>query len=170
MPHAVFEPGNVSATADLTAMARSLIPGVEPGMGIRNIFEQRRMKRALLIQDAWLEILDVTSGIAADWNTVLVYLKLSQETDLTPGLILPVASIATEGDTTNMQAMHVEQLFQAQGTVWAPRLVGLRVVEVGSQGVTVRVHLDYEVVEVPWEQWFIMWDFLDNVTDNSLEY
>ena len=58
----------------------------------------------------------------------------------------------------------------AQGSVWAPRVVGLRVDEQGSLGYDVDVTLHYQVVMIPWWDWIVHWDFLDNVTNLSQEY
>ncbi len=170
MPHAVFNLGNRDATADLAA--RPLIPGIEPG-GSRL---GQATKPALLIRDAWIEVIDSpTTFGATDFNMMTWYLKLSQETDLTPGLLLPIAQtgfalqeVSAVGQ--RVYFLNIVKLFHAQGTVWAPRVVGVRVVEVGSVGWDVDVHLDYDVVEVPWMDWFIMWEFLDGIVDNEREY
>ncbi len=167
MPHAVFNLGTLAATTE--ARARPLIPGIEPG-GSR---AGEAMKPALLIRDAWLEFQDATTLATPDLASWLFYLKLSQEADMTPGLQLPIGGVRMGETVTANQPTFVaiDDLFHAQGTVWAPRFVGVRVVENGgATTVNCDVHLDYERVDVPWMDWFIMWDFLDNIIDNELGY
>ncbi len=167
MPHAVFSHGETTATTE--AIARPLIPGVEPG-GSR---VGQATKPALLIRDCWVEPIDVNVTGGVGGNFMSYYLKLSQESDMTPGLLLPIAVFGAEVDSevaaTGIKEV-VKDLFRAQGTVWAPRFVGVRVVEVGAAIVNADVHLDYERVDVPWMDWFIMWDFLDGIADNEKEY
>lgn len=171
MPHAVFNLGPQTTTADLAA--RSLIPGIAPG-GSR---AGQATKPALLIQDAWIEVVDIVPFQAADFNMATYSLKLSQETDLTPGLILPVGQLGQANIEVTAVGQRIvgirdmtRDLFHAQGTVWAPRMVGIHIEEVGTINQDVDVHLDYQQVDVPWMDWFIMWDFLDNIVDNELEY
>ncbi len=174
MPHAVFDVAQRAGAADVAA--RELIPGIAPG-GSR---AGQATKPALLIRDCWLEPAPGGASsllAAAGWHQMTYSLKLSQETDLTPGLLLPIACIGGErreissvGQTDlGLNAM-IHRLFHAQGTVWAPRVVGVRVEETGTAVTDFDVHLDYEVVDVPWMDWFIMWDFLDNIVDNEREY
>ncbi len=166
MPHAVFDNGPSGATRDIGG--RQLIPGVEPG-GSR---AGEATKPALRIRDAWLEVIDFATLFAnTEVNVITIYLKLSQETDLSPGLLLPVGQVIGEqlsGIGTGSPT--IIDLFHAQGTVWAPRMVGKREVEVGDVNWDIDMHLDYEQVDVPWMDWFIMWDFLDNIVDNEREY
>lgn len=170
MPHAVFNLGPQGTDADL--LARTLIPGVAPGMGIRNIFARDRTKQALLIQDAWIAMntrADISVGADASgrWS-----LKLSQEASLNPGLLLPVGFYGFNISTAvGQERWFAEQEFKAQGSVWAPRFVGVRYENVvGTITLDADLHIDYQVIEVPWWDWLIMWDFLDGVTDNSEEY
>ncbi len=166
MPHAVFNLGNLAATADVPGSARSFIPGVEPG-GSR---AGQPTKPAMRILDARL-VFNGHIGLGTGAAESLQYsLKLSQELDLSPGLLLPVGTAVVTGDGTHNTGTEVLQQFSAQGTVWAPRVVGIRVVESGAIDVDCDVHLDYERVDVPWMDWFIMWDFLDNISDNETEY
>ena len=169
MPHAVFNLGTQGATADLAA--RSLVPGVEPG-GSR---AGRPTKPALLIKNAYLQLIDeVHDATPSDFDGFNVFLKLSQESDLTPGLILFIAG-AGIGKGGAAQAFHSTILqpsnFPSVGTIWAPRFVGIRIEILGGlDSVDVDVHLDYERIEVPWMDWFIMWEFLDGIIDNEREY
>lgn len=171
MPHISFDTGAVSG--EFNGNARNVIPGVEPG-GSR---VGHPTKPALLIKDCYAEIVDYANGDATgDWERSRVFLKLSQETDLTPGLILPVAAVAAgKSGTANIwNAFQVTQEFKAQGSVWAPRVVGVFISDVGGAGLpdTIRwfIHLDYEQVDIPWMDWFILWDFLDGIGDNERQY
>ena len=146
-------------------------------MGIRNIFEREREKPALLIKDATLTVVqDWDKGDQNDFSAIIVWLVLSQEIDLSPGLILPVGEIGSDnlnfdssGNATT--TLVINDLFKAQGTIWAPRAVGVRVDEINSvSSFQFDVALDYEVIMIPWWDWIILWDFLDNVTDLSMEY
>ncbi len=164
MPHAVYNLGNQNTSVDL--LGRPLVPGVEPG-GSR---AGRDLKPALLIRDAWIEVIG-QSTIGATGDELATYnLKLSQEVDLTPGLLLPVAQVRMSGNATNNEDVDVDDIFRAQGTIWAPRVVGVRLVEFGSVNLDVDVHLDYERIDVPWMDWLLMWEFLDGIVDNEREY
>ena len=169
MPHAVFNLGSQTATADLAA--RALIPGIEPG-GSR---AGRDTKPALLIRDAWLEVIDFDLTTADDTNMMSYFLKLSQELNLNPGLILPIGAIGSRrtgagGETGGLHQI-LRERFDAQGTLWAPRVVGVRVVETGTViQADVDVHIDYERIDVPWMDWFLMWEWLDGIGDNEREY
>lgn len=169
MPHITFEPANLSVSANL--VGRPVIPGVEPG-GSR---AGQPMKPALLIKDAWLELRDYRdSGAVEEVQTVEVLLKLSRDKDLEPGLLLSVGRIRAVATATANQfnQIDVKQEFEAQGTIWAPAYVGLRVIFTQGTPTTVLVivHLDYEQIDIPWVNWFIGWEFLDNVVDNSRDY
>ena len=170
MPHAVFNLGSQTAAVDVGG--RPLIPGVVPG-GSR---AGHPTKPALLIRDAWMQVNAFSTSAAVDIQGILVFLKLSQEEDLTPGLILPVGELtaSTAGATANRVDSHIiRDTFHAQGTIWAPRVVGVRFEEPFATNLgdwDVDVHLDYESVDVPWMDWFIMWEFLDGIVDNEREY
>lgn len=169
MAHRIISPGSVSAAADIGGT--QFIPGVEPG-GSR----AGKDKPMLLIKDLWAELSDIVVSASDEEIRSRVFLKLSQELDLTPGLILPIAGFA--GDIVEVTAVGhdvvapaIEQLgSRFAGTIWAPRVVGLRVTMSGLTSVNWVVHVDYERVLVPWMDWFIAWDFLDNVVDNTRNF
>lgn len=167
MPHAVFEMEPSGATVILGP--RELIPGVTPGGQFAG-----KAKPALLINDAYVQLHDMESAAAADVGSWVVELLLSQELDMTPGLLLPVAdiNIAQTGTAELIQAFKVEQHgHRLAGTIWAPRLVGVRVGEgTGGTQIDVSVHLDYERIWLPWRDWFVHWEFLDGVSDLTREY
>ncbi len=123
-----------------------------------------------------MEVLDVGDLSSAGENAAIkVNLKLSQEESLNPGLLLTVEEIlvfATAAAEASIGSMSRTKTFGAQGTIWAPSFVGVRLGEQGGGVVDwdLDVHLDYEVVDVPWMDWFIMWDFLDNVVNNERAY
>lgn len=135
------------------------------------------MKAALLLQNAWVEPVDIalnTDG-ATGTDSVTWILKLSQEQSMNPGLILPVAwwggetqeasAVARFGVMTNFV-----RVFRARNTLWAPKWIAVGVIVRGSISVDSNFHLDYEKVDVPFWDWFMLWDFLDNVTDNTRDY
>ena len=166
MPHKVWNTGAVTATSEI--QGASLVPGIEPG-GSR---AGQATKPALLLRDAWIVINDLQDSSTNDLDTLNVELKLSQELDLTPGLLLGIASVhaGVLGTANQFGAMAINKHFGAAGTLWAPRIVGLRLTVTGFTNVNLQVHLDYERVDVPWMDWFIMWDYLDNVADNARDY
>ncbi len=169
MPHLVINTGDISATQEATP--RTIIPGVEPG-GSR---AGRETKPALLIRDCYLELVDGAFLTASDFNQMTFYLKLSQEIDMTPGLQMLIGTIGTaytqlDGTGNSSSGDVVQNRFRAQGTVWAPRFIGVRVVEVGTINMDVNIHLDYEQINVPWMDWFLMWEFLDGIADNEQEF
>ncbi len=169
MPVAVFDTQEQTATADTAA--RPLIPGIEPGGSLAG----RELKPALLIKDAWLEIDDILmQDQASEWGRLTWFLKLSQEFDLTPGLILPVATamLAHEVAGTDPRSIEVRHSTLLQGTIWVPRVVGIRVEENSDPPTNhrARIYLDYDVIMIPWMDYFIMWEFLDNVVDNERQY
>ncbi len=174
MPHKTWTLTTVTATQD--EQPASLIPGIEPG-GSR---VGQSTKPVLLIRNVWFELTDLVPSVTVDFHHAVLFLKLSQEVDLSPGLILPIAGFghighnlkagATDQPTVGA-AYPVEQMGQhLAGTIWAPRVVGIRTLESGGMNFTGVVHLDYEAVDVPWMDWFIMWEFLDNVADNARDY
>ncbi len=95
MPVAYFDTGALTTSSDVGG--RTLIPGVTPGGQFAG-----KNKPALLIRDAWIEqVVDIVdAGVAADFERVMVFLKLSQELDLTPGLLLPVTNLVIQKTAT----------------------------------------------------------------------
>lgn len=173
MPHRVIATGSQTSTQDALASS-TMIPGVEPGGSTAG----KPNKPALLLKDVFLEVVTLDLTGTGGFNNARIFLKLSQDSDLVPGLILPIGQFSGEWVTATAVGQNLEgglggvyhHLFHAQGTVWAPAYVGLRVLIGGTLTVDVKAHIDYEVIEVPWMDWFIMWDFLDNVVNNDDEY
>ncbi len=169
MPHAVFRTGSQTAAADTAA--RTLIPGIEPG-GSR---AGKATKPALLIRNMDTQLQNLTPSSTDDTAVYNIYLKLSQELDLTPGLLLHVATFyhgSTLSAVLGPPVMDQAPGRSVEGTVWAPRVVGLRVVrQAGSDtNWSFLVNLDYEQIDVPWMDWFIMWEFIDGIVDNDDEW
>jgi len=166
MPHIAFPVGSQTSSGDF--VPRQLIPGVEPG-GSR----VGRSKPALLLRDAKLQISDIADGTASpDYMTVTVNLKLSQEPNLDPGLLLPIAQIQVARRLANdFASLSMHDLWMASGTIWAAAYVGIRLEINGfAGGFNSIVHLDYDEIEQEWMDWFIRWDFLDNVVNNERQY
>ena len=167
MPHAVFPTGSITTTT--RGVGRPLVPGIEPG-GSR--FGEP-FKPALLIEKVTVEpVAIVPNASAGGEERALLALILSQESDLTPALFLPVASWVFETETAaGIITPRKEVIFTGQGTIWAPAFVGFHVTLAGTwSNFNARIHLDYEAVDIDWMDWFIRWDFLDNVVDADLEY
>ena len=166
MPHAVFDLQSQTGSGDF--LPRELIPGVTPG----GQFAGKR-KPALIIEDAWVEIIDYTVDGATDFNAMGVLLKLSQSLDLNPGLVLPIATIGGQslsGASTFGVGQSLQENFKAQGTVWAPRAVGVRLAERGTMTLNLRVHLEFSRLFMEWRDWFVHWEFLDNIVDNERQF
>ncbi len=171
MPTAILDTSGLTAGDEVGDTIRHLIPGVEPG-GSR---AGRAFKPALLIVDCRASLQNLAdAGVAADFQTSSVFLKLSQELDLTPGLELRIAD-ATLGKTATANlwnSIQVQQQFRAQGKIFAPRVVGL-FVELGSGGIDTLdwvVELEYERIDIPWMDWLLQWEYLDGIVDNEREY
>ncbi|MCJ2532028.1 MAG: hypothetical protein LN413_07000 [Candidatus Thermoplasmatota archaeon] len=171
MPHAVFD--FTALAADQRFGGRELVPGIAPG----GSFAGREQKPALLLRDAWVEITDVVyAGGVSDYNGANFLLQLSQDVDLNPALQLPVdrfgniSMAATDTTAEAISPLNRDHQFKAQGTIWAPQFVGVRFDEKGAANFTGFLHLDYEMVMVPWMDWFIMWEFLDNIVDGARDY
>ncbi len=167
MPIKVFSSSQHSTGT--TELATPLIPGVEPG-GSR---AGQPFKPALLIRDIQVQWQEFVPGLDSDLvNAILV---LSQEQDLTPGMHLDVSSaMAGATDTTLAASAAVVQKLERShsGTVWAPAWVGIR----GERSTGTmstwrfRLLLDYEVIMIPWVEWFLRWEYLDNIVDAEREY
>ena len=173
MPHVEIGVGTQTATTTDFQTARSLIPGIEPG-GSR---VGQPTKPALLIRDCWVEPAGVGLGSATSINQALWFLKLSQELTMDPGLILPIAAYGAEQRVSTSVGIHVyplggmfQDLFRTKGTIWAAKYVAVGVTEIGGISVAVNVHLEYDVVEIPWMEWFVKWDFLDHIVNNTRDF
>lgn len=167
MPHTHYNTGSQSANGDFAV--RPLIPGVEPG-GSR----AGRSKPALLIRNMEVSFLNVTPAFAgADFEEMRVNFKMSQDVDMDPGLVLRVADmylVAGGAATGGGQGLHVHKFDYWRGTLWAPAYTAIQLRFGGPTDADIDLMLDYEVVQVPWQDWFIMWEFLDNVVNDEQDY
>ena len=112
---------------------------------------------------------DPTPGQGTELLTL--FLKLSQEISMDPGLLLPIAEIGmVQNDATGGQALILNDLWMAEGRIFAPTYVGVRQQEVGTLVWNVDVHLEYERVFLPWRDWFVHWELLDGVVNNARDY
>ncbi len=147
-----------------------------PGEGIRDILAKTRRKWAFVIRDLWCETVAFAPDASVGEHRALVDLKLSQQEDLSPGLLLPIGQARCDFEEATAAARFpasewIERFGQHYiGTMWAARYIGTRVEISGTTTGRFMVHLDYEPVEVDWMDWFVMWDFLDNVADNSRDF
>lgn len=135
------------------------------------------MKPALLILDAWIEMIDLSLGGSIDFNQFTGYLKLSQEQSLNPGFLIGVAQVAADRAEQTSVGEHIypldasiHNIFHEHGSIWAPKYVGAAWFEQGVVTIRATMHLKYEMVEIPWVEWFVKWDFLDGITDNAEEH
>ena len=130
----------------------------------------------LVILDAWTELVDITSGAAEDINTWKVSLALGKD-PLNTALLLPVGRIGmriTDAAAGTTQAAvgyspPIEQLFRAQGTMWATQYIAIDLLINGTfNALDVDVHLDWTVANVDWWTWFFEWNRLEAHPDGSL--
>ena len=169
MPFATFDLGTQTASIDM--LGRQLIPGIEPGGALAG----RTMKPALIFTGASWKVENVTDADAAgDFQHLEIYVKLSQEEDLTPGFLLHVADLHLQktGTANIWNNVVIKDHFQRHvGSIWVPKFVGVRLENVsGVDAIESQLYLEYEPVLIPWMEYMIRWDFLDNIPDNSVEY
>ncbi len=165
MPHTVWNLGGQPAAT--RTQVRAFVAGVEPAQGVV-LGRSREPKPMLLIQDAWLEVNDFDSG-TEDFHQTKYSLALGAN-PLTTALLLPVGSIRGPGvGATNPNSIEVEQLFRAQGTIWASSLVAIDIQEAGAVVLAdVDVHMDWGVGFVDWFTWFVSWNNLEVSPDGNL--
>ena len=166
MPHAVLRTG--AQTGAVTSPGRSFIPGVTPGGQFAG-----KSKPAFFLRDVNVEVLGMAPNLGAGGEEDLVlFLTMSQEVAMAPHFLLPVAQAAIETQTAvGSVRVALEKTFHAQGTMWAPRFVGWRTLVGGSwTNYDFVIHIDYEVVFLPWRDWFVHWEFLDGTPTAQREY
>ncbi len=168
MPHAVLNSG--TQTADGVFDFRGLVPGVEPG-GSR---AGQPFKPALLIQDMWISLTAISTDTGLGDGQIRAFLKLSQEIGMNPGLRILIEELMVtqaSGVADAMTGVTRKKFDYWQGRVYAPRFVALDVDIRGNiDEFALGLHIDYQRIDVPWLEWFIMWEFLDGVTDSSVEF
>ncbi len=168
MPHMVFNLGDQPAS--VVGFFRPFVAGVEPASSVV-IGAGRAFRPAILLQDAWIEVNDFDVA-TEDFHQIKLSLALSNNRPPTLGsLLLPVGRVSQSSDgATNPDApLTVEQLFKAQGTVWAAANIGISIQESGAVVVSdVDVHLDWTGTRVDWWDWFTRWNQLELSPDGSL--
>jgi len=127
------------------------------------------MKPALLIRSAKIEITDSLLKVTSNsFQSYGVQLLLSTRQDLGNGVVMTIAQVGMENRQVDGTAQRdgtlvINDLFQGQGTLWGAKWVGGRVTEAGAITVDVGIHLDYEQVMVPFWDWFMLWEQLQNL-------
>ncbi len=175
MPHTVWNLGAQTATARI--QPREFVAGVKPA---QNVFigRSREPKNMILIMDAWIEVNVFTvDHTNLDEHSLKIALALGK-VPLVAALLLPVGRVsisvsdagvgATDQPATASTTL-VEQLFKAQGTMWAAQSIAIDVIEQGvvTEG-DVDVHMDWTVVPTDWFTWFVSWNELEAAPDGSL--
>ena len=149
---------------------RQLVAGVEPGSDLV-IGRSRNPRPAILLQDAWIEVNDFDVA-TEDFHQMKYSLALSNtRPPTTASLLLPVGRVSQSSDgTTNPDApLSVEQLFKAQGTIWAVQNIGVSIQETGAVVIAdVDLHLDWTGTFIDWWDWFVRWNQLEEFPDGSL--
>ncbi len=176
MPHTVW---NLGAQGAGRLQARQFVAGIEPGQEVV-IGRAREPKRMIVLLDAWMEIIDITTvggASAVEGHVAKVNLALGKD-PLNNALLLPVGEILTitsdRSAGTNQSDLgfgpSVRELFRAQGTMWAAKEIAIDIALEGDLWTTidVDVHLDWTVAGVDWWTWFIGWNQLEAPPDGSL--
>ncbi len=175
MPHAVWNLGSQAASARL--QPRQFVAGIQPAQKVF-IGRAREPKNMLLLLDAWIEVNDFLPSVAGLNDNGMKYSLALGKIPETAALLLPVGSVSTinldPGAGSTDQPVtgvspRVEQLFKAQGTMWAAQAIAIDVAENGAvTGADVDVHLDWTVVPTDWWTWFTSWNALEAAPDGSL--
>ena len=167
MPHEVWNLGDVNTAQRV--QPRQFVGGIEPAQEVV-IGRSRRRKRMLVILDAWVEVNDFDHS-TDDINFMKYSLALGKD-PLNDALLLPVARVGGVGSGTANElrmTMIVEQMFKAQGTMWAAKQVAIDIQEIGTvPQADVDVHMDWTWQEVDWFTWFIGFNRLEASPDGSL--
>ena len=166
MPHEIWNLGSLAASARV--QARQFVAGIEPARDVV-IGRAREPKKMLVIQDAWLELNDFDVA-TEDFHQGKYSLALGKD-PLNTAKLLPVGMVRTSSDgTTNPDApVEVEQVFRAQGRMFAAKQIAI---DFQASGALVLcdadVHLDWGVAFVDWWTWFAGWNELEASPDGSL--
>ena len=166
MPHTVWDLG--SLVASVRVQPRQFVAGIEPAQEVV-IGRSRARKRMLVIHDAWLEVNDF--GVAtADLHQGKYSLALGKD-PLNAALLLPIGRVSMENDGADhgIGSVNAEQLFKAQGTMWAAKEIAIDFQEQGVIAVCdMDLHLDWGVALVDWWTWIVAWNRLEAHPDGSL--
>ena len=154
--HTVWNLGDINATG--RHQPRQFVAGIAPAQQMV-IGRAREPKNMIMLQDAWIEVKDFDVA-TEDFHQMEYSLALGKD-PLNNALLLPVGRVSQSSDgTTNPDApLGVEQLFKAQGTLWAALYIAIDVQESGAVVLAdVDVHLDWGVTGVDWWTWFVAWN------------
>ena len=166
MPHSVWNLGDQPASTRV--QERAFVASIQPAQGVV-IGRSRAVKPMLVIQDAWLELNDFDVA-TEDFHQTKYSLALGKD-PLNTALLLPVAALRQSSDgTTNPDApLEVEQLFRAQGSMWAAAKIAIDIQEAGAVvAVDADLHMDWGVAFVDWFTWFVGWNNLEASPDGNL--
>ena len=170
VPHTVYNLGSLVASARV--QPRQFVAGIRPAQQIF-IGRAREPKTVLVIQNAWLELNDfdvAEENFHQGKYSLALSNPISGEDAMDTALLLPVGAIRSSAvGATNPNSIEVEQLFKANGSLWAAQYVGIDFQESGTLVVCdADVHLDWTVAQVDWWSWFYMWNRLEAPPDGSL--
>ncbi len=166
MPHDVWNLGDQPAS--VRVQERTFTAGVRPAQGIV-IRRGREPKPMIRIVDAWLEVNDFDVA-TEDFHQIKMSLALGSD-PLNVAQLLPVGRVSFASDGTNNPdaAPLVEQLFRAQGTLWAAEFIAIDVQEAGAVVLSdIDVHMDWGAAVVDWFTWFVGWNNLEASPDGNL--
>lgn len=124
----------------------------------------------LLDLDCSLQSFDAATE---DFHRLQVFLKLSQEPDMTPGLLLPIKTYLFSGvGATNPNAIAIDYHARAiVGTMWVAKYWAIRVHEAGAVvEFAVNMTATFEVVPIDFNSQLLLWEQIDNVTDNEQDW
>ncbi len=128
------------------------------------------MKPALMITKVWAVPIDLIDATAtADFQQARIFLLLSQDNDLNPGQVLHVATLlgAKSGNANEHGGWSLTQHGdKIAGRIWAPSFVGFFSTFTSTiDSMDWRMYLEFEQVDVPFWDWFMLWDHIDRVPD-----
>ena len=175
MPHTVWNLGSLTASG--RHQPRQFVAGIEPAQEVF-IGRAREPKNMIVLLDAWIEVNDWQISLTPADSIQTKYSLALGKDPLNTALLLPVGRVsaqildvgvgATDQPVSGVSPT-AEQLFKAQGTMWAAREIAIDVLETGAVAASdVDVHLDWTVAGVDWWTWFIGWNRLEVTPDGSL--
>ena len=169
MPHTVWNLG--SQISNARVQPRPFVGGIEPAQGIV-IGRSRAVKPMLVIQDAWIEPVEMEANQSSTDNRFKVSLAIGKD-PLNTALLLPVAQVETNINRITAAGEYAIplnwlSLFRAQGTLWAASLVAIDIQVSEFLTADVDVHMDWGVAFVDWWTWFVGWNNLEASPDGNL--
>lgn len=170
MPHTVWNLGT-QIGGNVRVQERQFVAGIEPAQGIV-LGRSREPKPMLVIQDAWVEPVEVEPNQSSVDNRAKISLALGKD-PLNTALLLPVAYVETNINRITAAGEYAiplvwENLFRAQGTMWAASKVAIDIQESDFLTFDVDVHMDWGIGLVDWFTWFSSWNNLEVTPDGNL--